>query len=125
MEFKDMLKYLRMRSGLSQRDLASRLGISPSTVGMYEAGRREPDFETEEKIADFFNVDLNTLRGKDIESSSPAAGPDLDPDDQALLNKYHMLSDEGKGMLQDRADELIALGKTVEEEAKKDKKVSG
>ena len=125
MEFKDMLKYLRMRSGLSQRDLASRLGISPSTVGMYEAGRREPDFEAEEKIADFFNVDLNTLRGKDVENSSPAAGTDLDPDDQALLNKYHMLSDEGKGMLQNRVDELIALGKTVEEEAKKDRKASG
>lgn len=65
MEFKDMLKYYRQSMGLSQRELASRLKLSPSTISMYEVGNREPDFETEEKIADFFNVDLNTLRGKD------------------------------------------------------------
>ena len=120
MEFKDMLKYLRMRSGLSQRDLASRLGISPSTVGMYEAGRREPDFEAEEKIADFFNVDLNTLRGKDVENSSPAAGTDLDPDEAKLLSDFRVLGDEGQAMLLSRAQELIKLGYTREEEAKKD-----
>lgn len=67
-EFKDMLKYFRMRENLSQSELAEKLGIAPSTISMYEVGKREPDFETEEKIADFFNTDLNTLRGRDIES---------------------------------------------------------
>ena len=74
------------------------------------------------KFATVFGVTASVLMGDTL---SPAAGPDLDPDDQALLNKYHMLSDEGKGMLQNRVDELIALGKTVEEEAKKDRKASG
>lgn len=67
-DFKDMLKYFRMRENLSQSELAEKLGLSPSTVSMYEVGKREPDFETEEKIADFFNTDLNTLRGRDIET---------------------------------------------------------
>lgn len=31
---------------------------------MYEVGKREPDFKTEEKIADFFRTDLDTLRGR-------------------------------------------------------------
>lgn len=66
-EFKDMLKYFRMREGLSQSELAAKLGVSVSRISMYEVGKREPDFETEEKIADFFNTDLNTLRGRDIE----------------------------------------------------------
>lgn len=66
-EFKDMLKFYRKIAGLSQADLARKLGLSPSTISMYEVGQRQPDFETEEKIADFFNVDLNTLRGKDVE----------------------------------------------------------
>lgn len=67
-EFKDMLKYFRMREKLSQSELADKLGMSASRISMYEAGKREPDFETEEKIADFFNTDLNTLRGRDVET---------------------------------------------------------
>lgn len=67
--FKDMLKYFRMRENLSQSELAEKLGVSASTISMYEVGKREPDFETEEKIADFFNTDLNTLRGRDVEAN--------------------------------------------------------
>lgn len=35
--------------------------ISRSTVGMYESGAREPDYETLESIADIFNVDIDYL----------------------------------------------------------------
>ena len=66
-QFKDMLKYYRESRGMSQKELAKALNLSPSTVSMYEVGKRTPDFETEEMIADFFNTDLNTLRGRDIE----------------------------------------------------------
>ena len=63
--FKDMLKYLRSRESLSQAELAEKLGVAKSTISMYEVGRREPDFETLEAIADLFNVDMNFLLGKD------------------------------------------------------------
>ena len=62
--FGSMLKYLREREGLSQRELAKKIGMSASAICMYEQGKRQPKFEDEETIADFFNVDLNTLRGK-------------------------------------------------------------
>lgn len=65
-DFSSMLKYLREREGLSQRDLAEKLGISKSTISMYEMGKRHPKFEDEEAIADFFNVDLNILRGRRV-----------------------------------------------------------
>ena len=57
--FKEMLKYLRVRDNLSQAELADKLGVAKSTISMYEVGKREPDFETLEAIADFFNVDMN------------------------------------------------------------------
>lgn len=69
--FNDMLKYLRVREKMSQAELADKLGVSKSTVGMYELGKREPDFETLEAIADLFNVDMNFLLGKVGSELSP------------------------------------------------------
>ena len=60
----DMLIYLRKRNGLSQQALSEKLGITRSAIGMYETGKREPDLETLEAFADFYNVDMNTLTGR-------------------------------------------------------------
>lgn len=76
-EFKDMLKYFRSLKGLSQSELAKELGLSTSTISMYEVGKREPDFETEEKIADYFNTDLNILRGRDSERIGDSHGTSI------------------------------------------------
>ena len=62
--FSETLKKLRKEKGLTQVELAKLLKISKSSISMYENGNREPDFETEELIADFFNVSIDTLRGK-------------------------------------------------------------
>ena len=62
--FSETLKKLRKEKGLTQVQLAKLLKISKSSISMYENGNREPDFETEELIADFFNVSIDTLRGK-------------------------------------------------------------
>jgi repressor LexA len=59
--FSDNLKRLRQEKNLTQQKLADLLGISRSAIGMYENGEREPDFETSELIADFFNVRLDDL----------------------------------------------------------------
>ena len=40
------------------------LGVAESAVSMWELGRRRPDYETLEAIADYFNVDMNYLLGK-------------------------------------------------------------
>ena len=63
-EFSIVFKNLRKDNDLTQGELAKKLGVAPSTVGMYERGQREPDFETLEKIADYFKVNMNTLLGK-------------------------------------------------------------
>lgn len=65
MEFKDRLKELRKSRGISQAVLAERLGISKSTIGMYETGDIVPSLEMLNAVADFFNVDINYLLGRD------------------------------------------------------------
>ena len=64
--FSDMLGYLRRRENLSQKELAKMAGVSRSAIGMYEAGEREPSFETLEAFADIFNVNMDTLMGKSL-----------------------------------------------------------
>ena len=73
--FSDMLAYLRKREGLSQQELADKLGVTRSRIGMYETAKREPDFESLEAIADFFNVNMDTLMGKSTPTISPAPLP--------------------------------------------------
>lgn len=63
-KFYAVLKSLRTAKGMTQDELAKVLNISRSTVGMYENGSREPDYETLETIADYFNVDIDYLIGR-------------------------------------------------------------
>lgn len=64
--FGKRLKELRELSGLSQDALAQKLHISRSRIGMYEQGRRQPDFEMLEAIADTFNVNMDYLLKNDF-----------------------------------------------------------
>ncbi|MCR5781351.1 MAG: helix-turn-helix domain-containing protein, partial [Clostridia bacterium] len=61
--FGDRLKLLRNEKGLSQQKLAERIGMSKSSVNMYERGEREPGLEILETLADIFNCDIEYLLG--------------------------------------------------------------
>lgn len=52
---------LRKLQGLSQAQLAYALHISPSTVGMYEQGRREPDLNTVVAMAQLLHTSVDYL----------------------------------------------------------------
>ena len=52
---------LRQSYGLSQAELAQRLHISTSTIGMYEQGRREPSVDTLVALSREFGVSLDYL----------------------------------------------------------------
>lgn len=85
--FADMLVYLRKRDGLSQVQLAEKTGLKRSAIGMYETGKREPDFETLEIFADFFNVNMDTLLGKE-----PKVAPHRSPNSSVPQNNKHQFS---------------------------------
>lgn len=74
--FASVMKRLRIERGITQEQLASLLKVSRSTIGMYETGSREPDFETCEAIADIFNVDMDYLMGRsNVERKNPITPP--------------------------------------------------
>lgn len=63
MELGDVIRSLRQLKRMTQKELADRLAISPSTIGMYEQNRRMPDIDTVSKIANVFDVSVDYLLG--------------------------------------------------------------
>ena len=61
--FSERLRQLRTSADLSQMEFSKRIGVSKSSVNMYERGEREPNLETLQRIADFFQVDIGYLLG--------------------------------------------------------------
>ena len=59
------LKELRNKEGISQQKLANELGISQQSVNKYENHSIEPDISTLIAIADYFDVTLDYLVGRD------------------------------------------------------------
>lgn len=104
-DFASMLKYLREREGLSQRELATRVGLSASTIGMYESGKRHPRPEEEELLADFFNVDLNILRGRRIDESQ-ARDQIIQTEAKEIYDKYKTLSPEKQALVRSLLESL-------------------
>lgn len=70
--FRLKLKELREAKGLSQQKFANIMNISQGTVGNWESGIREPNFDTMSKIANYFNVTVDYLLGN---STYPTGRP--------------------------------------------------
>lgn len=63
-QFKEIIKELRNQRGFTQEGLAQEMGVSKSTIAMWEIGDRFPSKELYEQLADFFNVDIDYLYGR-------------------------------------------------------------
>ncbi|GAA0115688.1 helix-turn-helix domain-containing protein [Clostridium senegalense] len=87
--FDKRLRKLRIDNELSQKSLADILGISPSTVAMYEQGRRTPDNEMLKKIANYFNVSVDFLLGNSNSNTPPTDdwSPKLNEKDEKDIEK--------------------------------------
>ena len=59
--FKDNLIELRKLNGMSQDELADRIGVSRQTVSKYETGESLPDIEKCKRIAEVFSVSMDDL----------------------------------------------------------------
>ena len=73
------LKELRLERKINQSELGEIIGISPSTVGMYERDQRFPDKDILSKIADYFEVSVDYLLGRTDERNVHKEKTKLDP----------------------------------------------
>lgn len=97
------LKELRLSRNLLQSDIAKIIKKSERTVGFYETGERDMGTETLGILADFFNVSVDYLLGRDTMqiAASTKNGIDLsdicDEDKDTIMNIVRMARKKGKG----------------------------
>ena len=67
MKFNERLKEIRRDSGLIQKDVYTRLQVSPNCYASWEQGRTQPDIESIKKLCRIFDVSADYLLGLEDE----------------------------------------------------------
>lgn len=98
MAFNERLKEARIASGLTQKQLAEKLGIAGTTVTGYEKGNSEPNVNTIGKIMDILQVDANFL-WQDEMNATGGFQLNLQYNEMEHIKKYRSLDDYGKNII--------------------------
>ena len=109
------LQRLRIEKGFNkQEDLAKALMVSPSTVGMWETDKREPNDEMKQKIAELLNTTIDYLIGNS-DIPHPIEQSKID---YAFSSGYNALNENNKNLINATIEGLLLKQK----EEKKNKK---
>ncbi len=98
------LKELRLTAGLTQTELANKLGTTQRNVSNWENGSAAPDVDTIIAIADFFDETTDFLLGREYALLSPTQHTT----EQKIMRLVAALSAEEKDAL------LILLSRATE-----------
>ncbi len=92
MAFSNRLRQARGRLGLTQGELAKRLGCTKSAIGNYENGVSSPKEEILLKLFDVLEVDPNFL----FQDSFLLPADSFSPFEAEIIKKYRALDERGK-----------------------------
>ena len=65
------IRELRKKHKISMKELGQYVGVAESTISLYETEKRQPDNSVLIKIADYFNVSIDYLLGRDNIKNKP------------------------------------------------------
>lgn len=124
--FGQILTELRKQKRLTQKDMAKILGVARTTYSSYEQGRRMPDTDLQNTIADFFGVSLDYLHGRS-ELREPTKLPnnivsisDVIPEDNSIPVLGRIAASAPAGLVSDYEGELFIQPSTIKRYGKKD-----
>ncbi len=66
MNFSEKLYELRKKEGLSQEELAEKVGVSRQTISKWEMGQSSPEMEKLVNLSKLFNLSIDELVGNDV-----------------------------------------------------------
>lgn len=88
------LLFYRKKAGLTQKELAAKLGVKNTAVSNWESGNNSIDIETLFSACEIFGVTLNDMYGRySVGKSSPAV---LSTDEERLLVTFRRLNPQGQ-----------------------------
>lgn len=109
------LKQIRKENGMSQAELAKRLGVDIKTVGNWERGKTIPDAEQVWNCAVALGCSPNDICGWYIDHPEDRPAPPGDPGASELLGCYsRCTSDRRASLLQAARDAALASGEATE-----------
>jgi transcriptional regulator with XRE-family HTH domain len=68
------IKHLRSLKRMTQTDLATEMGVTPSTVAGWETGKSSPHLQVLLQLRSYFEVDLESLVYRDLQKEMPGEG---------------------------------------------------
>ena len=68
MEIGNKIMNLRKKNGLSQEELADKVGVARQTISKWELGETSPDIKQAKELSKIFNVSLDELTDNDIKN---------------------------------------------------------
>lgn len=101
------LKELLSIHEMTQKQLAEVLDLSPSALGNYIQGTREPDYDTLIRIADYFHVTTDFLLRNDHNTK-------LSQDEEMLLHIFRSLTGEQQDFYLEQGQIFIRQNKKKE-----------
>lgn len=84
-DFGRILKEERIKAGLTQKELAAKIGVTKSVISYYELSERSPSPEVLIKLANIFHVSADYLLGIDTKPTEVLDLTGLQEEDIALL----------------------------------------
>lgn len=114
-ELANRIRTARMSRDITQAELAEMVNVAPSTVGMWEQGRRVPSLDDLAALADVFNVPSGWLTHGEGSASSSSISP-LDNERLEALHqnpRLGMLFDRQREMSDADIDVMLALAKRI------------
>lgn len=114
----EKIKQLRTDRDMTQKDLASQLGLTPKMVSFYELGQRTPPVDIVKKICAVYNVSSDFLLGiPDAPATHSPAPLDLTDAERAHLERYRQLTEENRKTVDNVTENALASQPTAKEKA--------
>ncbi len=93
----DKISELLKESGMTQRELASKIGSTEMTVSRYVRNERQPKAEILSKIAEALNTTTDYLLGRDI----------VNDDESEFMKIHRLIARNASKMTPEKKNELI------------------